>query len=116
MLTTDEFHTAATHASARKADCHKISHLRLLPRVAGSEHVFLFHARRILLLIWGQKPNELVVKKLAMFGCAALVYAHAVKNKIPANSYAGEHGHSNASCLQDVGGGATPKVAGLHSC
>ncbi len=47
-------------------------------------------AHRVLLLIWGQQPGELVVKKLAMFGCAALVYAHAMKNKIQPNSYAGE--------------------------
>ncbi len=45
--------------------------------------------RRVLFLVWGQQPNELAVKKLAMFGCAALVYAHAVKHRIAANTYAG---------------------------
>jgi hypothetical protein len=45
---------------------------------------------RLFFLLYGQQPNELAVKKLAMFGCAALVFAHAAKNKIPANSYAGD--------------------------
>lgn len=47
-------------------------------------------ACRLFFLLYGQQPNELALKKLAMFGCAALVFAHAVKNRIPANSYAGE--------------------------
>ena len=28
----------------------------------------------------GQRPNELVVKKLSMLGCVALVLAHSVKD------------------------------------
>lgn len=48
-----------------------------------------FLLRRLFFLLYGQQPNELALKKLAMFGCAALVFAHAVKTGIPANSYAG---------------------------
>lgn len=29
---------------------------------------------------YGQRPNELVVKKLSMLGCVALVLAHSVKD------------------------------------
>mmetsp|Transcript_14227 Transcript_14227/g.42975 ORF Transcript_14227/g.42975 Transcript_14227/m.42975 type:complete len:384 (-) Transcript_14227:2002-3153(-) len=43
----------------------------------------------LLFLFWGQTLNELAVKKLAMLGCALLVLAHSVKDRIAANSYAG---------------------------
>ena len=35
---------------------------------------------RLLLVRHGQRPNELVVKKLSMLGCVALVLAHSVKD------------------------------------
>ena len=35
---------------------------------------------RLLLVRQGQRPNELVVKKLSMLGCVALVLAHSVKD------------------------------------
>ena len=31
-----------------------------------------------------------MVKRLGMFGCTALVLVHSVKDRLPANSYAGE--------------------------
>lgn len=40
-------------------------------------------------IIFGQSLNELAVKKLAMLGCALLMLAHSVRDKISANSYAG---------------------------
>ena len=55
--------------------------------------------RRLLLLRYGQRPNELIVKKLALLGCVAAVLAHAVKGKqqaIRINAYAG--GSRSACC------------------
>ena len=50
------------------------------------------HGRRALLVRYGQRPNELIVKKLALLGCVAAVLAHAVQGKqqaIRINAYAG---------------------------
>ena len=35
---------------------------------------------RLAMMQSGQRPNELVVKKLSMLGCVALVLAHSVKD------------------------------------
>ena len=46
-----------------------------------------------MLVRYGQRPNELTVKKLAMLGCVALVLAHSVKDireKLQNNAYAGD--------------------------
>lgn len=46
-------------------------------------------ASRYMLFRHGQQPNELMVKRLGMFGCTFLVLVHSVKDRLPANSYAG---------------------------
>ena len=46
-------------------------------------------ASRYAMFRHAQRPNELMVKRLGMFGCAFLVLVHSVKDKLPANSYAG---------------------------
>lgn len=49
-------------------------------------------ARRVLLVQYGHRPNELVVKKLAMLGCVAMVLAHSVRERpeqLRINAYAG---------------------------
>ena len=49
-------------------------------------------ARRVLLVQSGHRPNELVVKKLAMLGCVAMVLAHSVRERpeqLRINAYAG---------------------------
>lgn len=33
--------------------------------------------------------NELIMKKLALFGCTCLLVAHSVKDKVNVNAYAG---------------------------
>ncbi|EFN56472.1 hypothetical protein CHLNCDRAFT_145146 [Chlorella variabilis] len=44
----------------------------------------------MMLLFSGVKPNELVVKRLAMMGCTALVLAHSMKEqRVQISSYAG---------------------------
>jgi hypothetical protein len=46
-----------------------------------------------MLVRYGQRPNELTVKKLAMLGCVTLVLAHSVKDireKLQNNAYAGD--------------------------
>ena len=39
---------------------------------------------------YGYKPNELVVKRLAVMGCTALVLANSIKESKLKSSYAGE--------------------------
>ena len=46
-------------------------------------------AYRYALFRHGQRPNELMVKRLGMFGCTFLVLVHSVKDRLPTNSYAG---------------------------
>lgn len=43
-----------------------------------------------MLILYGQRPNELMVKRVAMVGCSALVLAHSVKDNKKLSSYAGE--------------------------
>ncbi len=43
-----------------------------------------------MLLLYGYKPNELVVKRLAIMGCASLVLANSIKESKVINSYAGK--------------------------
>lgn len=46
-----------------------------------------------MLVRYGQRPNELTVKKLAMLGCVTLVLAHSVKDireRLQNNAYAGD--------------------------
>eukprot|EP00192_Tetraselmis_astigmatica_P010490 CAMPEP_0117668568 /NCGR_PEP_ID=MMETSP0804-20121206/11624_1 /TAXON_ID=1074897 /ORGANISM="Tetraselmis astigmatica, Strain CCMP880" /LENGTH=377 /DNA_ID=CAMNT_0005476479 /DNA_START=169 /DNA_END=1302 /DNA_ORIENTATION=+ len=42
-----------------------------------------------MLIYYGQRPNELMVKRVAMLGCSALVLAHSVKDSKKLSSYAG---------------------------
>lgn len=42
-----------------------------------------------MLIYYGQRPNELMVKRVAMLGCSALVLAHSVKDNKKLVSYAG---------------------------
>mmetsp|Transcript_14171 Transcript_14171/g.36369 ORF Transcript_14171/g.36369 Transcript_14171/m.36369 type:complete len:391 (+) Transcript_14171:154-1326(+) len=42
-----------------------------------------------MLILYGQRPNELMVKRVAMVGCSALVLAHSVKDNKKLSSYAG---------------------------
>ncbi|CAD7703390.1 unnamed protein product [Ostreobium quekettii] len=42
-----------------------------------------------MLFLFGRRPNELMVKRLAMVGCSALVLANSVKNHKKLTSYAG---------------------------
>ena len=45
---------------------------------------------RMMLVMYSQRPNELMVKRVAMLGCSALVLAHAVKqDRQLGNTYAG---------------------------
>ena len=45
---------------------------------------------RMVLVMYSQRPNELMVKRVAMLGCSALVLAHAVKqDRQLGNTYAG---------------------------
>lgn len=44
---------------------------------------------RWMLILYGQRPNELMVKRVAMVGCSALVLAHSVKDSKKLSSYAG---------------------------
>ena len=55
-----------------------------------------------MLVRYGQRPNELTVKKLAMLGCVALVLAHSVKDireKLQNNTYAGDQTCYRPPCL-----------------
>lgn len=48
--------------------------------------------RRVLLVQFGHRPNELMVKKLAMLGCVAMVLAHSIRERpeqLRINAYAG---------------------------
>ncbi|KAK9901596.1 hypothetical protein WJX75_003946 [Coccomyxa subellipsoidea] len=52
----------------------------------------LIWSQLLMLVRYGQRPNELTVKKLAMLGCVTLVLAHSVKDireKLQNNAYAG---------------------------
>ena len=42
-----------------------------------------------MLLLYGQQPNELALKRLAIMGCATLVLANSVRESKAASSYAG---------------------------
>eukprot|EP00191_Tetraselmis_sp_GSL018_P004552 CAMPEP_0177596572 /NCGR_PEP_ID=MMETSP0419_2-20121207/11176_1 /TAXON_ID=582737 /ORGANISM="Tetraselmis sp., Strain GSL018" /LENGTH=304 /DNA_ID=CAMNT_0019088537 /DNA_START=1064 /DNA_END=1976 /DNA_ORIENTATION=- len=42
-----------------------------------------------MLIYYGQRPNELMVKRVAMLGCSALVLVHSVKENKRLSSYAG---------------------------
>lgn len=50
-----------------------------------------------MLIYYGQKPNELMVKRVAMIGCSALVLVHSLKENKKLRSYAGVHPHGPPS-------------------
>lgn len=41
-------------------------------------------------MVYGRRPNELMVKRLGMVGCSALVLVHSIKDNKKLSSYAGE--------------------------
>lgn len=41
-------------------------------------------------MIYGRRPNELMVKRLGMMGCSALVLVNSIKDNKKLSSYAGE--------------------------
>lgn len=40
--------------------------------------------------MYGRRPNELVVKKLGMVGCTAMILVHSIKDNKKLSSYAGK--------------------------
>ncbi|GAB4821229.1 hypothetical protein N2152v2_008275 [Parachlorella kessleri] len=49
----------------------------------------LIWSQLMMLVLYGYKPNELVVKRLAVMGCTALVLANSIKESKLTSSYAG---------------------------
>ena len=70
---------------------------------------------RRMLVMYSQRPNELMVKRVAMLGCSALVLAHAVKqDRQLGNTYAGRGVHVRvlmAHCSWQYGNNWRPNQA-----